>query len=292
MSYFFNPYIGPNYKDGFTFDDAGQLITKENNPQNLKLYKVMVLGCSHYCKDKKFCGIHTWKNNAEILDCAKDPTCKELTKNVVKNFIEGTSYKSFSKFTNVFREGKENRKMVWENFLFSNFFQRGMPFTKDKLNEPYMNSEEGTEAFLDIVKQNSPDIIIIWGDKPQDAIYKNISKVTKDFSLRIENRPKIKVNNEKYPISFNIMDGIDNNGHKKSYLLIEGYHPASTARYFNKDRFKRCLVFAFNNYNTLIKAPKNLYEPTFTCIIENSDNKDTWENKKTFDAQLPNTPQV
>lgn len=261
--YFFEPWVGKDYEQGWVLNGDKLEPAKKGG------LKVMILGCDHYCKDVKSCGIHTKdKNGNEILSCNKQNDCKSYTKQVVNDVIKGTKYTSFINFQNAFC--KKLGPEMWNHLLFSNFFQRGMPYENDRpkknkpnSNQSFMTSYEkkcGTEAFVDIVKEHEPNIIIIWGGDAQGAIYDILKQNDLGFYLYLKNRPKIKIDTEDYPISFNILK----NGNY-SCLLIESYHPSSSSykKYFNEERLSKILVYVFKNYTTIMNTLATYQGPLY-----------------------------
>lgn len=130
----------------------------------------------HFCSCNSNCqsknggikkGSCNQRNNLTCLQlsCGHLDVCRDLTIQVGRRPI----YKSFKKFETIF--GCQSN--IWNNILFSNFFQRGMPFTKE--NKDFCTPterERACKAFADILKTHAPDIVWAWND--WDPIMKSI----------------------------------------------------------------------------------------------------------------------
>ena len=283
---FFEPWEGKEYKKGIKLENGKiKLCEKENEG-----IKVMVLGLEHYCTD-----CDTYKKNGH---CTQLPDCKSKTQKVVGEFLNGTNYKSLITFTDIFEYGNRN---IWKYFLFSNFFQIGMPNESASQNKKYRKETnidkkekiKAVNAFAEIVKKNVPDIIIVWGKEDKD-IGSSILNLLDDKDLEfLTNRkiPRIDIDNEEsanYVIPFTILKNKTKN---KDSLVIFLDHPASasfthTKKIYAQKNHRNILCFLGNIQTIMnwdlnkVKAVNNTKKRKhFTCKFDKNLN---WVNSQDF----------
>lgn len=283
MTYFFDPYVGNNYKKGFDIENGEiKLCEKENEG-----LKVMVLGLEHYCCDVKPCGIHTIKNGKEILNCVQAPNCRAFTQTVVNDFIHGKNYKSFIRFTNVF---KKEYRGIWNYFVFSNFFQRSMPKKSSAENNAFRLGTEtdviektvAVNALSRIIKENLPNIIIVWGAE-NGPIWRGIEQNQQNLnnlgiSIRLMQNstkkykmPRIHIVDCK-GIPFTVLDIKCDRDNLHSCLIVLIEHPQHWRWVKNFDKF----------------APEYI-----KCILGNFDRLSKWDNiVKNWNGQTIISPPV
>jgi len=167
---FFKPWVGENYfENGF----------------NGK--KILVLGDSHYCEhydDCEVCG-----------DISRQAECKadNLTQGVVESFIEykqGYGYRpwmiSYKKFTDVLLGEKVPNNVAidfWNSIVFYNYVQKAQKGPGiSPTQEDYENSHN---AFVEILEEYQPDLVMVWGWRLWEKIVKFGTK--SDFNI-VENR--------------------------------------------------------------------------------------------------------
>ena len=321
---FFEPWVGQYYKYGIKLVN-GEIKFGEKDDDGLK---VMILGCDHYCKTpEKVEGCISennklYPNNKEICDmhhgsknCGQLTYCREFTKRV----IEKWKTKSHQKFEKTFY-GKEDKE-IWKYLIFSNFFQRSMPYEGDTKNINYMTSEKeqkrGTEAFIDIVKNNEPKIIITWGTENSNIwkyglepggetwdkknTPKKLFRRTK-FKKGGRNLPRIKITwqvnqgTKSAEAPFTIMDykGKDNQAHHCLILCIKHPSRACPGKFCDKDyyeKWSKIILCAFKYHNEFIKWDNNatfyngkpITEPPVCKIKWDETSKSfNWTNQSDF----------
>ena len=137
---FFKPWIGKNYQTGGIFDK-----------------KILVLGESHYCDGCDNCGLQYYPNG-----CIEDLTNKTVT-NIIKGYTDVWT-PTFRKFErSLVNEETTNERSgeIWNSVAFFNFLQVDMKRSrKGGTPEDYV---EGGKAFLEVINELQPDLIIVWG---------------------------------------------------------------------------------------------------------------------------------
>lgn len=148
---FFDPWVGTAYGGGI-FDR-----------------KVMIVGASHYC-------------GAGCRDCG-DPNvhsdCRGFTRRVVRDYLDdaysGDSdwKRTFSAFVNsVFgREASANeRESFFDSIVFTNYLQRAEGRDADEKHDEWFNGGQHLRAFLSLVDEYRPDVVVVWGSRVWNAI--------------------------------------------------------------------------------------------------------------------------
>jgi len=152
---FFKPYVGENYKNGY----SGK--------------KLLILGDSHYCEGKLY-------NNRTVLEecgrqedeCLRFDGCENFTSVVVNRFIDYKEGKgkhefwmnTYTKFTNVFfGEKVDNEDLLefWDCIMFFNYIQRPMLEKRQRPTE--QDFVDGQIPFYEILKEYRPDLVFVWG---------------------------------------------------------------------------------------------------------------------------------
>ena len=136
---FFKPWVGKDYSTGGIFKK-----------------KILVVGEGHVCGGCDYCG----------LKYAKE--CEDLnTTQVVVDYLNQCS----GKWTSIYRKFErslvnkettpEESNEIWQSIAFFNFLQVAMTEArKSGSNEDY---KEGQTAFLEVIEDLKPDLIIVWG---------------------------------------------------------------------------------------------------------------------------------
>jgi hypothetical protein len=166
---FFKPWIGKNY------------LTHGYNG-----IKIFLLGESHYCGD---C----------LAPCPDyfSEKCKNKTINIVEDFlnykkgiVDHKSYMAtYTRFTDIFIGKKiSNNELIdfWNSIVFYCYVQIAMDTPRQ---EPSMEDfETGDEAFVEVMRELQPDVIIVWGNRFWEKRPESFSKGNKDFLDR-QGRP-------------------------------------------------------------------------------------------------------
>lgn len=191
---FFKPWVGKNYETGGIFDK-----------------KILVLGESHYCGGCNQCGLKF------------SPQCEEVnTSKVIQLLLNGYT----DKWTPTFRKFErslvnktttlDDSQKIWNSVAFYNFLQVAM---NDKRQggsaEDY---EEGRKAFLEVLENLQPDLIIVWGTT---RLYNNLPKINCGWNIG----EKIMVDGWPVPNGYyQLLNG------KKSQLIAV-WHPSTSRGY-------------------------------------------------------------
>jgi len=148
---FFDPWVGTSYGDGL-FDR-----------------KVMVVGASHYCGDGcRDCG-----------DPAAHPECRGFTQQVVSDYLDdaysGDSdwKRTFSTFVNsVFGRdaSADERELFFDSVVFANYLQCAEGRDSDEKHDGLFEDERHLRAFLALVDEFRPDVVVVWGSRVWNAI--------------------------------------------------------------------------------------------------------------------------
>jgi len=159
---FFKPWIGKNY------------LTHGYNGK-----KIFLLGESHYCGD---C----------LAPCPDyfSEKCKNKTIQVVEDFL---NYKNnngvhkpymttYTRFTNIFIGKKiRNNELInfWNSVVFYSYIQIAMDKPRQ---EPSMEDfETGDEAFVEVIQELQPDVIIVWGNRLWEKMPDSFHEINEDF---------------------------------------------------------------------------------------------------------------
>ena len=138
---FFEPWIGNQYHNGGIFKK-----------------KILIVGESHYCGGCDECGL---KYNQHCTDLT---TTKCIQDYLDPNCEREPWMKTFLKFERSlvnFETDAEDREKIWNSVAFFNFLQVAMNGARESGSpEDY---EEGAEAFLEVINDLKPELIIVWG---------------------------------------------------------------------------------------------------------------------------------
>ena len=191
---FFEPWVGKNYQTGGIFDK-----------------KILVLGESHYCGNKKC------MKNCGILK-SPEGGCEDFTQNMIINYLNGytdTWTPSFRKFERslVNKETTiEESQNIWNSVAFYNFLQIAMERAREGgCAEDY---EVAGTIFLEVINELQPDVIIVWGTS---RLYYNMPGV-KDGWIEGE---ELKIDGWKVPNGYYKLQ----NGKKSRVIAV--YHPST-----------------------------------------------------------------
>lgn len=200
---FFKPWIGKDYSTGGIFHK-----------------RILVLGESHYCGGCDKCGL---KYGTE---------CEDLnTPGVVKFYLDGNKDKwtaTFRKFERslVNKETTlEESNEIWNSLAFFNFLQVSMNDAREGgTAEDY---EEGRIAFLEVIEELQPDLIIVWGTT---RLWNNLPGEDKGWiageTLVVDD--------------WSVPNGYYRLKNGKRYRIIAIWHP-STSRGYSWDRWYKVI---------------------------------------------------
>lgn len=151
---FYRPYIGRLYEVG------------------VRGKKILVLGASFYCP-KTNCSFFNTCTSTTIKNSGLfDTICPEYRANGIclhdepTNSIENgySTYQTFAKGLS-YIVGDNDYENIWSHFAFTNYVQFFLPSNGENFRTTNPNdlSERDFDAFIEVVKELSPDIVIVWG---------------------------------------------------------------------------------------------------------------------------------
>ena len=244
-------------------------------------------------------------NNNNNTNCTKLFICKQFTKHVIQDALdfaqnnkegwpEPTSHKNFRQAL----LGKGSKVEDWNYLLFSNFFQRSMPNTTNN-TQLSIEREEGSKAFVEIIKINIPNIIFVWGP-PTKPIWQGIEKNEKILNdngifIRLMNKtgnriPRIEIEGQELttPFTFTILDFKNTKGKIYHSCLVALMHhpgqclPSETSNYM-KIIFKYHNEFIKWDNNATFYNGKPITEPPVCEIKWDETSKSfNWTNQSDF----------
>lgn len=191
---FFKPWIGKNYETGGIFSK-----------------KILVLGESHYCGGCDQCGLK-YGPECEILN----------TNKCILDLLDGYTDRwtsTFHKFERslVNKETTlEDSNEIWNSIAFFNFLQVAMNDKRE--GGTAKEYDEGRTAFLEVINELQPDLIIVWGTS---RLYNNLPG--KDCGW---------IDGEKFDVDgWSVPNGYYqlNNGKKSRVIAI--WHPSTSRGY-------------------------------------------------------------
>ncbi|MDC2891026.1 hypothetical protein [Psychrosphaera algicola] len=148
---FFRPWVGNRY------GKVDSVFSK----------KILILGDSHYTDESEV---------TELL--ANKQQSSDFTTGVMNDYlsedVKGNWKSTFTKFMNSFVQGTSHeefsREELWGSVAFYNYLQ--IPAgTKPRLTQHYdYTKETDRKAFLEVIGELEPDVIISWGNKAWDAM--------------------------------------------------------------------------------------------------------------------------
>ncbi len=195
---FFSPHVGSNYHKGI----SGK--------------KVLVLGASFYCTETScpFFEICTSVINRDSSPFDRkcpsaDPALSKEPSSAIKHLGNRRTYKKFANEMKQFTDAR-TREESWSHFAFTNYVRFFVP---PKKTDPSFLTERDYYAFIEVLNELTPDIVIIWG-----------GVVIADFIERatahgVEVKPLEESEGYLTRIKLPDMD--------KKIMLINPYHPSS-----------------------------------------------------------------
>ena len=147
----FLPMVGNAYEKGISYSPNGELLLNDNT-EDPKKAKLMVLGESHYIED--------YEEGDDI---------SRFTRWVVGDYCAADSYSqrwmnTFTKFARALA-GKETNvdenRAIWDSFIFYNYLQ--VPMSGTRMQGSFEEYEEAIGPFFSVLDMYRPDIVVIWG---------------------------------------------------------------------------------------------------------------------------------
>ena len=210
---FFRPYIGNSYYQG------------------IQGKKILVLGACFYCPKTECIYFDKCTNTSIKNSSPYDDICPEYKANGIclhdepTNSIENgySTYKTFAKglFDIV---GDNNYESIWSHLAFTNYVQFFLPSNGENFRTTRANdlSERDFDAFIDVVKDLSPDIVIVWGCV--------INTSVKEDNKFVIDKEMLKAN-EDYLCHMRIP------GVNHDIAIVNPNHPSSSSWHSDKERF-------------------------------------------------------
>lgn len=128
--------------------------------------KILIVGDSHYCE----------KNCSDCGDKRYSEQCCNFTEETISDYLSQTNSdswtKTFTKFMNSLVINKEDydRNTAWNSVSFYNFLQIAAGDAPRQTAEySYLNKKNLT-AFIQVIRNLNPDVIITWGNKVWDSL--------------------------------------------------------------------------------------------------------------------------
>lgn len=128
--------------------------------------KILVVGDSHYCKE----------NCSDCGDKKHSDRCSNFTEEAISDYLEQTDSgnwtKTFTKFMNslVINKSDYDRYTAWNSVSFYNFLQIAAGDAPRQTAEYSYGNKIHLAAFIQVVNNLKPDVIITWGNKVWDSL--------------------------------------------------------------------------------------------------------------------------
>ena len=219
---FYRPYIGRLYEVG------------------VRGKKILVLGASFYCP-KTNCSFFNTCTSTTIKNSGLfDTICPEYRANGIclhdepTNSIENgySTYQTFAKGLS-YIVGDNDYENIWSHFAFTNYVQFFLPSNGENFRTTNPNdlSERDFDAFIEVVKELSPDIVIVWGCVIKTSV--------KERNKYVFDKDKLK-QNEDYLCHMRIPEV------NHDIAIVNPNHPSSPSWHSDKERFLYYLSIALN----------------------------------------------
>jgi len=217
--HFFDPFVGENYSAG------------------IRGKKILVVGASFYCNNTQ---CQFFNDCTDVLK--KDPSVYDTRceysggyplRQEPKNNI-GQHYRAYEVFGKFMREkisGDACYDDVWNRMAFTNYVQFFLPANDGNFRPTYYSdsSDRDFDAFIEIVKELSPDIVIVWGCAIASA-------VKEDNKYLVDNSKKELEDTEYYVCHIRV-PGVDHD-----VAIINPYHPVSPKWWSGLSDFEKYLL--------------------------------------------------
>lgn len=218
---FFKPYVGPLYDKG------------------VKGKKIFVLGASFYC-DKTDCEFFHKCTDRRRKDSSEyDLICPAYAGTGTALHEEPEScvtdqpraYRLFS--DNVAYALGITPEELWDRVAFTNYIQFFLP-AEDGYAETLTSdlSKRDFEAFMDVVQELKPDVVIVWGCVVNSPLKENNPYLVSRSELE---------ETDYYVCHLNV-PGVDH-----EITVVNPYHPSLSAWFSEREKFDKYLLNALNS---------------------------------------------
>lgn len=218
---FFLPYVGPRYSEGI----------------NGK--RILVLGASFYC-DRIGCEYFNdctdrkkKDSSAYDLKCPAYADSGTALHDEPANCVDDRpqAYRQFG--DNVSYILGLTQDELWARVAFTNYVQFFLP-AKGAYAETLSSdlSQRDFDAFIEVVRELKPDIIIVWGSVVNSAVKENNPYLTVPSELKATD----------YYVCHIHIPGIEH-----EIAVINPYHPSSSAWFSDREKFNRYLLGLLNS---------------------------------------------
>lgn len=221
-SKFFIPFVGSKYQEGI----------------NGK--KILVVGASFYCTQTS-CRFFFKCTNVQTKDSSPyDDICPVYAKDKMQLHNEPTycvenaprTYRIFASYISSLLESN-NYDDTWNHLAFTNYVQFFLPGDKKGFRETRMTdlSERDFNAFLELLMDLKPDIVVIWGSV---------------ISFRLKEDNQYVIDKEFLEESEYYLCHIRLPNSVHDIALLNPYHPSSRSWFDNLDKFDKYFKMELN----------------------------------------------
>lgn len=195
----FLPMVGNAYEKGISYSPNGELLLNDN-AENSKKVKLLVLGESHYIED--------YEDGDDI---------SRFTRCVVGDYCAANSYSqrwmnTFTKFARALA-GKETNvdenRAIWDSLIFYNFLQ--VPLYGPRVQGNAEDYEDSQSPLFTVLEMYHPTLVLVWG-------YRLWNFLPSDHSFTWEPNFSINENEHKWG-KYTLSDG-------KEVKVLPIYHPS------------------------------------------------------------------
>lgn len=233
--------------------------TQEKNKRKCNMHKSFKCPC---CGEQHKC-----------TSCGQLPICKYKTRRQIYDYIEEIETKSTSHKNFQAALGQQNNPKIWNHLLFTNFFQKSMPYITNNLTTDIKNA---SSIISKIITTHKPDILITWTDQVFTWLIENlpegITAITKKY------HPEIQIGKQEDPptFTFTIIQWKKKGEDHSCLVLMCRLHPSAPK--FNKKeqtKFNQYICCVFQNYKKIIAFNPSKLEDILKEIIDLCYKKQT-----------------
>ena len=217
--YFFDPFVGKNYLEG------------------IRGKKILVVGASFYCNESSRCQF--FKDCTDVIkkdSSAYDTRCEFNGGYPLRQepeFNIGNHYRAYEVFGSFMQKisGDTCYADVWNRMAFTNYVQFFLPANDGRSRPTYYTdtSDRDFDAFIEIVKKLSPDIVIVWGCA--------IASAVKEDNKYLVDNGKEELEDTEYYVCHIRAPGMD-----YDVAIINPYHPVSSKWWSGLSDFEKYLL--------------------------------------------------